>query len=53
MTWQPIALPGQRSIRSLTTTKNAIVGVGDGDTIIRSRRGQPFVSEGGLALARP
>jgi hypothetical protein len=52
VTWQPFALPVQRSIRSLTTTQNAVVGVGDGDTIIRSLGDQPFVSEGGLALAR-
>jgi hypothetical protein len=52
VTWEPVALPVKRSIRSLSTTNSAIVGVGDGDTIIRSLRGRAFVSEGGLALAR-
>ena len=52
ITWHAIGLPVRRSIRSLTTTSNTTVGVGDGDTIIRSLPGHAFVSVGGLAIAR-
>ena len=52
VSWHAIGLPVRRSIRALITTRKAIVGVGDGDSIIRSLGNQAFASVGGLALAR-
>jgi len=46
VTWQPVALPVARSIRSFVIAPGAIVGVGDGDTIVRSSAGGAFVSVG-------